>query len=72
MGELDTGTFTFAPEPFRCEGEGSGIGRESWDGTGRLQIVPGREQATARTLVASGPSLLLEPGGGQQVRLSVK
>ena len=27
---LHTGTFTFAPERFRCEGEGSGIGRESW------------------------------------------
>ena len=28
---LRTGTFTFAPERFRCEREGSGIGRESWD-----------------------------------------
>ena len=28
---LDTGSFTFAAEMFRCEGEGSGIGRESWD-----------------------------------------
>ena len=28
--ELGTGTFRFAPLTFRCEGEGSGIGRESW------------------------------------------
>ena len=27
---LRTGRFTFAGEPFPCEGEASGIGRESW------------------------------------------
>ena len=28
---LDTGSFRFAPERFRCRGEGSRIGRKSWD-----------------------------------------
>ena len=34
-GCLRTRTFTFAPLPFRCEGEGSRIGRESWDARAR-------------------------------------
>ena len=52
------GTFSSAPELMWCEGEGSGIGRESWDGQVERRVTCGawRMPAHAIAPATSGTS----------------